>query len=178
MPRTALKTKAPATPAAQTQQEAEAMVLRIGDIQRELRRREADLGDALARAKASAEETALPLKHELAATQDAVQTWAEANRKLLTRDGKTKTVELATGKVSWRLRPPSVRLRGIDQVLEFILGQPSLKRFLRVKREVDKEALAKEPDIASSIPGVTVGSAGEDFIIEPFEAELTEVVRA
>ena len=174
MAKSALKTKAPASPAAQTREEAEAFVHRIGEIQRELTRREADLGDALARAKRAAEETALPLKEELEVAQDAVQAWAEANRAAITRQGKTKTVELSTGKVSWRQRPPSVKLRGVDAIIQYLLARPSLARFLRVKHEVDKETLAREPEFAVSIPGVTVGSAGEDFIIEPFEAQLSE----
>jgi phage host-nuclease inhibitor protein Gam len=171
----ALKTKAPATPAAQTREQAEAMVHRIGEIQRELVRRDADLGDSMARIKKAAEEASIPLKDELRGRQEAVQAWAEANRVVITRQGRTKTVELATGKVSWRQRPPSVKLRGVEAVIQYLLARPSLSRFLRVKHEIDKETLAREPEFARSIPGVTIGSAGEDFIIEPFEAPISEV---
>ncbi len=171
----ALKSKALATPAAQNRQEAESLVLRIGELQRELTRREADLGDSLARIKKAAEDASLPLALELLGAHAAVQTWAEANRAVITKDGRTKTVKLATGLIAWRNRPPKVSLRGVDAILEFLLGDKKLKRFLRVKHEIDKEALGKEPDEARKVPGVSVGSAGEDFIIEPFEAQLAEV---
>lgn len=46
---------------------------------------------------------------------------------------------------------------------------------LRVKEEVNKEAMLAEPDVARTVAGVTVGSAGEDFVIKPFETELEEV---
>ena len=31
-----------------------------------------------------------------------------------------------------------------------------------------------EPEVARGIEGVTIGSAGEDFIVEPFEAGLAD----
>jgi phage host-nuclease inhibitor protein Gam len=43
-----------------------------------------------------------------------------------------------------------------------------------VKEEVNKEALLAEPEIAGTVAGVSIGSPGEDFIVEPFEAELAQ----
>ena len=174
-----LKTKAAASPAAQSREEAERLVARIGEIQRELIRQEADLGDRLAELKAEAEQRAQPLKLELAAAHEAVQGWSEANREELTRKGKTKTVQLATGKILWRLRPPSVRFKGADAVLRWLQNSPGglgYGAFLRVKASVDREAMQANPALARTVPGVTIGSEGEDFIVEPFEAELVERV--
>lgn len=44
--------------------------------------------------------------------------------------------------------------------------------FLREKAEIDKEAMLREPDRARGIVGVTIGTAGESFSVEPFEAEI------
>ncbi len=108
-----------------------------------------------------------------------MQTWAEANRQALTRQGKTKTVDLATGKVSWRLRPPSVTIRGAEAVLHWLeFSSPAgegFGAFIRRSSSVDREAMLKDPALAAKVPGVKVGSAGEDFIIEPFEAQLSEM---
>ncbi len=65
-------------------------------------------------------------------------------------------------------------LRGVDAIIEHLKGKRSLRGFLRVKYEVDKEAMAAKAAAAAKVPGVTIASAGEDFIIEPFEAELVE----
>ena len=46
-----------------------------------------------------------------------------------------------------------------------------LKQFIRVKQEVDKEAMLKEPDVAKSVKGVTIGQH-EEFMVKPAELEL------
>lgn len=165
------KTKAPSAPAAQSRDQVDALIGRVGEIQRELQRQDADLGDELARVKQQAEAKALPLKEELAVIQGQIQGWCEANRAALTREGKVKTADFTTGKVFWRVRPPKVSLRNVAAVLAY-LQERGMQQFIRVTQEIDKEAMLRAPDQARLVPGVTVGSAGEDFIIEPFEAEL------
>lgn len=166
--------KTTAQPAAQSRDEAEAMIGRIGQISRELTRQDADLGDALAKAKQNAEAVALPLKDELETLKDRVQRWAEANRNDITRAGKTKTVEFTTGKVSWRARPASVTLRKVEDVIAFLEKAKGGMAYLRIKAEVNKEALRDAPTFAATVPGVKIASAGEDFVIEPFGGELAE----
>lgn len=168
------KIKAAAQPAAQTRAEAEAFVARIGEIQRELQRHDADLGDLVARVKADAEARALPLAEELTALQERVQGYFEANRAELTRHGRTKTIKLTTGKVLWRDRPESVSLRGVEAIIEHLRTKFAGK-FLRTKVEIDKEAMLGAKDEARQVPGVTIKSAGEEFVIEPFEAQLAAV---
>lgn len=174
-----LKIKSAAAPAAQSREEAERLVHRIGEIQRDLVRREADLGDTLARIKAAAEKGAQPLKEELATAQEAVQRWSEANRDALTRNGKVKTVQLATGKVFWRNRPPSVRIpkKMVEDVIRWLRFSPGglgYGAFIRVKTTIDREAMQANPELARTVPHVSIGSEGEEFIVEPFDAELVE----
>lgn len=168
------KTKVKAAPAAQSRDEAERLVARVGEIQRELKRQEADLGDLVAQTKEAAERVAAPLKTELVQAQARIQGWSEANRTALTNGDKTKTVQLATGKVFWRTRPASVTLRGVEAIIAAIRQSNARAKFLRTKYEVDKDAMLKDAADARKIPGVIIGSEGEDFIIEPFEAELVE----
>ena len=49
------------------------------------------------------------LQDRIGMLQAGVQTWCEANREQIC--GKGKTANLITGEVSWRQRPPSVRVR-------------------------------------------------------------------
>lgn len=173
---TKTKTKTTAAPAAQSRDEVERLIEKIGNDQRELQRVEADLGDTLAKVKKDAEATALPLKTAIAEAQDLVARWCEANRQDLTRQGKTKTVEFTTGKVSWRHRPPAVTLRGVEDIIDFLKKAKGGLSYLRIKAEVNKEALLAAPQFAATVPGVKIGSAGEDFIVEPFGGDLTEGV--
>jgi len=102
-----------------------------------------------------------------------VQVWCEANRAELTNGGKTKTANLGSGEVKWRMRPPSVRLSGGDAVLD-ALRSLGLSRFVRQREEVNKEAILAEPDAVAGVRGIKLTQA-EDFIVAPFATHLEEV---
>lgn len=164
-------------PVPQTRDEAAATVTTIGELGRQVDRFEADMNDELAAIKEAYEAKAGPLKAARQEKIEGLKVWAEANRSSLTGGDKTKTVDLGTGVLKWRLRPPAVRITGMDAVIER-LRSLGLQRFLRTKEEVDKEAMQREPDVARNVAGVAIGSAGEDFIVEPFEAELSAQAQA
>ncbi|XP_040582904.1 mu-like prophage FluMu host-nuclease inhibitor protein gam [Lepeophtheirus salmonis] len=103
--------------------------------------------------------------------QIGIQAWCEAHRDDLTN--KSKTANLITGEISWRQRPPSISLRGIDTILEN-LRSLGLARFIRTKDEINKDAMLNEADVAASVAGVTIKTGVEDFIIKPFEANIEE----
>lgn len=166
------KTRGANLPVPQSRDDAAAALRRIGDLNREVARIELDLNDQIAALKETAERTADPLKEEAKARTEGLKVWAEANRDQLTGGGKTKTADLGTGRISWRLRPPSVRVTGADRVIEAI-KKLGFAAFLRTREEVNKEALLADPDKARLIAGISIGSEGEDFIVEPFEAEIS-----
>lgn len=159
-------------PVPQSREEAATTLRAVGDLNRELTRLETSMNDDLARTKEAYEATAEPHRRAREEKVEGLRIWAEANRQSLTGGDKSKTVDLGTGMLKWRLRPPSVRLSKIEDVIAR-LKTLGLARFLRTKEEVDKEAMQREPEVARTIAGVSIGSAGEDFIVEPFEAELS-----
>jgi phage host-nuclease inhibitor protein Gam len=159
-------------PVPQSRDEAAATIAAIGDLNRQLTRLAADMNDELTTIKERFEKVAEPLRQARDGKTEGLKMWAEANRDALTA-GKGKTVDLGTGTISWRNRPPSVRIT-IKEGLVALLKTMKLHRFVRVTEEVDKEAMLREPDVARTVSGVFVKSAGEDFIVEPFEAELAE----
>lgn len=155
----------------QSLDEAAAMVARMGAIERDLAVAGTALAEVVATAKELAEANAAPLKAEMELLARGLQVWAEANRTALTNDNRTKTVKLATGEIAWRARPPSVRLRDVDAVLG-ALRERQLGRFIREKFEVDREAMLREQTLAATVPGVTIASAGEEFVVTPTQAQL------
>lgn len=164
---TRIKTKAQAT-IPQSKLDAQADIKKIGDLQREHLRLSADMNDEIAKiTKASAPHLDL-LGEQIQLLQTGVQTWCEANRELLC--GKGKTANLITGEVSWRQRPPSVRINGVDTVLE-TLKRLGLARFIRTKEEPNKDAILAEPDAVRGVAGIAISTGVEDFIIAPFEVE-------
>jgi phage host-nuclease inhibitor protein Gam len=166
-----LKRAAETAPVPQDMEAAAAQVARIGAIERELTLAGAALAESVAAIKAQAEAAALPLKLEIEGLHRGLLIWAEANREALTHGGRTKTVKLSSGEIAWRDRPPSVRLRDAEAVLEALRAM-QLGRFIREKQEVDREAMLRERDLAATVPGVTIGSAGEEFVVTPTEARL------
>ena len=164
--------KAPAAPAPQTDEEADNAIREIGNVQRIVAKIEADMIGRLSDLKSEYEAEAAPSMARLTELRGAVQTYCEANRGRLTRNGRRKTVKFPAGKVEWRARPPSVSLRGVGDIIKHLKDSPGLRRFLRIKEEVNKEALLAEPRAAAGIEGVTIKSGLEDFAITPFGAEL------
>jgi len=156
----------------QSKEEASMAVHDIGVAQRRIARVEADMNDRIAKAKQEAEERSNPLKDKIRELTEGLRIWAEANRKELTNGDKRKFADLGTGKIEWRLRPPSVTIRGLEAVLDAIRKLGLAGKFIRAREEVNKEAMLAEPDAARLIPGVSIGTAGETFYVEPFEAEI------
>lgn len=173
-PATKVKTTAAQFPVPQTADEANDFIARIGVAQRERCDIENRMNCELAEIKLKYEELAKPFKHDIEQRSKGLQVFCEARRAELTSAGKVKFHRFGAGEISWRARPPKVTIRGADVVIE-ALKRLGLTRFLRVKEEVNKEAMLAEPDVATTISGVSIGSAGEDFIVKPFETELEEV---
>lgn len=166
------KSQVSTVPVPQSRGQVVDSIREIGERQRELQRLQAAMNDELAAVKERWEHVAAPHAQRIDALNQGVQIWCEANRDTLTQGGKTKTAAFASGEVAWRMRPPSVRVTGKDAVLD-ALRRAGLRRFIREIQEVNKEAILNEPEAVALVPGIVI-SQGEDFIVTPFEAELSE----
>ncbi|MNO74492.1 Bacteriophage Mu Gam like protein [compost metagenome] len=155
----------------QSRDQVVADIKTIGDVQRELSRLETAMNDEIGQITERYSAPAEDLKKRLTTLQGGVQSWCEANRAELTDNHKVKFANLITGEVQWRIRPPSVTVRGADAVLE-LLRSKGLIRFIRVKEEVNKEAILNEPAAVVGLPGVVINCGIEDFAIVPFEQEV------
>ena len=170
-PVTRLKTKAQlAVP--QNQNEAAADIRTIGDLQREILREQTTMNDSIAKVTAKHQPTLEAVDVRLKTLQGGVQAYCEAHRNELTNDGKTKTANLITGEVQWRQRPPSVGVRGVEAVIE-ALKRLGLGKFVRTKEEINREAILNEPEAVKGVAGISVVTGVEDFVITPFEQEVT-----
>lgn len=170
---TRLKTDACVVKIPQSQDDVVEAIAEIGRRQRERTRIEAAMNDDLAKVREAWEKQAAPHLDAIKSLTSGVHLWCEANRARLTQDGKVKFAHLASGDVKWRLTPPKVTVRVIENVLE-TLKQLGLTRFIRVKEEVNKEAVLAEPEAVAPIKGIVI-SQKEEFIVQPFETELEEV---
>ena len=170
MSTTRTKRRAETVPAARDQAEAERFIVRIGELQRAMLVENAILAETIAKAKETTAEANAAYQAEADTLVRGLQIWAEANRHALTDGGKRKTVPLAGGTIAWRLAPPAVTIKGAAEVLQYLV-EHGLEEFLRRKIEIDKAAMLGLPDRAADIPGVTMGSKGEEFVVEPAGAQ-------
>jgi phage host-nuclease inhibitor protein Gam len=167
-----IKQAAKAHPIPNGKEQVSEFIALIGEAQRERERIQADMNDELAAVKARFEELAAPYKEDIEALGKGVQLWCEANRADLTK-GKIKHYVFPAGQVAWRMRPPRVVVRAVENVIDACI-KLGLGKFLREKVEINKEAMLAEPDLAQTLTGVSIAQ-GEDFVITPFETKLEEV---
>lgn len=154
----------------QSKDDCAAAIRTMGDLQREFERQRAAMNDRIAAITQEHQPVLADLQARIELLQAGVQAWCEAHRVQLCGEGDKlgKTANLVTGEVSWRVRPPSVSIRGTEAVLETLLRM-GLGRFVRVKNEPNKEAMLNEPDAVRGIAGISIVSGVEDFIVTPFE---------
>lgn len=154
----------------QSRDDVAADIRAIGDLARERLRATTAMNDRIAAITAEYQPQLEAADARLAELRAGVQTWCEAHREELTRGGRSKTINLVTGEVSWRQRPPSVSVRGAEAVID-TLRRLGLDRFVRVREEVNREAVLHDPDAVSGIAGIRLVRGVEDFVIAPFEQE-------
>lgn len=96
-----------------------------------------------------------------------IHAYAEDNRADLTEDGARSVVELPkrAGVIQWQRSPPSVSIDDVDTVISNIKRLGFLQ-FIRIKEEINKEALLQDEDRADTISGVSI-VRGEKFTIKP-----------
>ncbi len=152
--------------------EANTSLFRVGAIDRSVSAIENGLSEAIARLREEAEAGSAPLLSERDDLATGLKLFAEANRATLLENDR-KSVRISAGVFGWRWTPTKVQfLRGgAKKVLEAI-KELKLKKYLRVKESVDKEALLKD---RPEIPGVKYVQS-EEFFFEPASETVTEPV--
>jgi len=166
--------KQPAQPLAyvpQSKDECAQAIDQIGRLQRDIQTTQAAMNDEIADVTERYAGRITDKNAELANLQKGVQAFCEAHRGELTDNFKRKSAGFTTGEIQWRQRPPSVSVRGADNVIEWLLLH-GMSRFVRTKNEINKDALLNEIGEAATVPGISIKSGVEDFVITPFEQEL------
>ena len=151
-------------------EEAAQFLARIGEEQRAVDEIQLNLNTIVDRLKAQAIVDAEPHQESVSQLVEGLFAFAETHRDELTDGGKRKTVEVPTGTFGWRMTPSAVSLRNIEAILKN-LRLLKLTRFIRVKKEVDKEAMLKEPKVAKTVKGVSINQH-EDFVAKPSKLKV------
>lgn len=94
---------------------------------------------------------------------DAIHVYADENRTALTAGGG-KTITYPAGDIGWRFTPESVTIRNEKRVIEEIKALGLARKFIRIKEEVNKEAMLADQNDALRIDGVKI-SKTEQFVL-------------
>lgn len=169
--------------APKTRDEMESLVGEITALKIQERKIKAEMDAVLKQTKDNYQALLTKCNEQLAARLPRALAWAEANAHEF---GTSKSLELLHATIGWRITPPSLKtLAGWtwDRVIEKIhdLGLDAL--YLRVKQEVNKQAILAERDAIGTDQlrsfGVRVVQE-EEFYVEPklTDAPAREVVNA
>lgn len=169
-----VKNQAATHPVPQTKEECDAVIARIGQLQRQRTMLHAANDELMAQIDRRNKQDLEPIEKEMQVIAKGVQVWCEANRHLITREGEVKHAQFPAGVVRWRMRPPKVVVRGVDALIA-LFKERGLTRLVRTKEEINKEAILADPQSIRGIGGVNI-EQGEDFVIEPFETKIEEVL--
>lgn len=154
----------------ETLAEANNLMLKLGEYERELAATALTLEAAIAGAKDAANQIAGPIEAAHAATAKALEAYATRERKnLLT--GTKKSVVLPGGEFGWRTTPGKVSISKVAATtIVDNLRELGLTKYLRVTTEVDREALLKD---RPTLAGVRY-SKTENFYVKPATEKAPE----
>lgn len=107
------------------------------------------------------------LNEKIDTIRTALAAYAHEHRAELTNNGKSKTVAVGGGSIKWRKQPAKVEISGDMAAVLAALKRRRLGRFIRVKEELDKAALLKDPAaIKTPIQGLQIVQGGETLSID------------
>jgi len=151
-------------------EEAAQFLAHIGEEQRAADKIRSGFNAKVEKLKATVMADTKPHQEKISQLVEGLFAYAEAHRDELTDKGKRKTVKVPTGTFGWRMTPPAISLRNVKSILES-LKSLGLERFIRTKEEIDKEVMLKEPEVATTVKGVSIGQH-EEFVAKPAELEV------
>ena len=130
-----------------------------------------EMNEAIERIKQRYSEEVKVHDERIKSIAGGIESYCEVHREELTDGGKTKTVVLPAGEISWRKCPPSVRLTKPEVIIE-LLKKKGLSRFIRIKEEISKDLILADTAAVVGIKGISIVSEKEELTIQPNEETL------
>lgn len=161
----------------------------IGDLQREKSEVEDSYNAKIQALQKELTEKVTPLDQAIESLALGIKAFSDGNRKELL-PGTLKSREFPTGSISYRSGQDSVPTKMTAKLLDQILSRNGLeefyektqkkfaKFFLRMKVELDKEAILQDPKKAKQLAGVQVEQGKERFYIKPATVDTETEVNA
>lgn len=172
------KLKTPAVDAPQSTHDCACRISAFGELQARRAALVAEMSERQRQIGEEYQERITKIDDRLKLEHLAIQMFCEPKRTELADDNGVKYIDFTTGRVEWRKQPDTIaapqKAENLDTVLG-ILEARGLHRFIRVKREINKEAMSMEreklPGLIAGIPGLELRTGKEAFTIKPMETD-------
>lgn len=154
-----------------TQTDFEAAIAQLSALMRQKAEKTTAMQSAIDAIQAAQQPAIEALNAEIAQLEQSLCRYAEKHRAALTNNGKKQSFATAYGVVKWRKLPASVQISGDIETIIAALKKRRLSRFLRVKTELNKQALLAESAqlAAKPIEGLNIITGGETISISTGE---------
>lgn len=152
--------------------EATNWISRFRDAKRAIEQKTLVANRRIARIQADLALETASFQGELEELGQGLHLYATAHRPVLTDGGRMQSAEFGTGRLGWKTGPPRTEIRQSEKVVKF-LEDHDFEDFLRIKKEINREAMLADPERAETVPGVTIVQ-DEFFYIKPddFDTEI------
>ena len=170
-----LRMKKEAMPAViQSYDDVVAGIKRMGDLLRQRTELQDGMNNHIAELQKNTADRVKPIDEEVAVLEAGIAAYCTVHREKLTNGNKVKFADLITGKVYWRNNPHKVVVRGVEAVIALMENNADFSRFIRYKKEINKEAVLNEAALFdnSAVPGLSIVQGKEQFVIEPYNQNL------
>lgn len=150
-------TPAQQVPIPQSLAEAEVQAQSLQRLRQETEMERAAWEERIAAETAARDAALAPLVEVQAEIEQALEAFCQARRTELTNGGKRQSVQIGPAKVRWR-KSNAVRIADEPGLIEWIKRQrtSAYKSLLKTSVSVMKAAIAKRPEMADGLPGVTI----------------------
>lgn len=170
------KIKTPAVDAPQSTHECACRIAAYGDLQARRNALVAEMSERQRQIGEEYQDRITKIDERLKLEHAAIQMYCESNRSALAEENGVKYIDFTTGRAQWAKQPDTIHApRDADNLntVFTLLEQRSLGRFIRTKREVNKEIMLAEkdklPGLIAGIPGLELRTGKEAFSIKPME---------
>jgi phage host-nuclease inhibitor protein Gam len=147
-------------------EQADALLVKIGQTQNAINEIEADLAKKIAELRTEADKKLAPLTLERDNQINSLFSFANPRKARLTE--KARTVKLSGGVFGWRWTTPRVELARSEEDTISMLKRTGNEAYVRVIEEVDRQKLLAERPV---IPGITFSQKDEFFVTPKQEAK-------
>lgn len=161
-----------------SKEEANQILANMAILEQTVNGYEVSMNEELFKIRKRWEEMATPIVERYSQFEYAITEYANQNRDLLTKSGKTKTVKCNFGEFAWRTSSPSIEIKDeiavIEQIKQLLKDEHSeYKVFLKQIDSLNKNAMLANPELAKTLKGVSIKSGDEAFKIKPLYETLT-----